>query len=253
MFLRWLRRWYGPRLVGRPQTDTHSQRGIMVIRQSAVIALAVLTACETGSRDPAGSYAFVQVSAAAETVLAGRNGAFGNLQLVPGGRLVGEASLTGLAIPLSGTWYREGDSVHLVLEKEGAVRTSWRGDGTLRFAYPMLELLPGRVWETVMKSELRNLMSAQESYFADMARYTRSLSELNFKPSTGVSGPHITLSGHTSYTATVTHSNAPGAMCGFVVGTMPHPVSGASRHDIACQIPASKDTAFLDFVFRRVE
>lgn len=37
-----------------------------------------------------------------------------------------------------------------------------------------------------MKSDLRNLVTAQEAYFADNVRYTRRLSDLNFVPSFGV-------------------------------------------------------------------
>ncbi|MEX2156014.1 MAG: hypothetical protein WD773_04150 [Gemmatimonadales bacterium] len=37
-----------------------------------------------------------------------------------------------------------------------------------------------------MKSDLRNLVTEQERYFADHVRYTRRLSDLNFAPSSGV-------------------------------------------------------------------
>jgi hypothetical protein len=46
---------------------------------------------------------------------------------------------------------------------------------------------PPRATLNQMRSDLRNLVTAQEAYFSDSARYTTSLDRLRFKPSPGVS------------------------------------------------------------------
>jgi type IV pilus assembly protein PilA len=48
-----------------------------------------------------------------------------------------------------------------------------------------------KAYTTAMKSDLRNLINAQESFFADSARYTSNLTSLGFKPSSGVNPPVI--------------------------------------------------------------
>src|SRR3979490_1775340 len=45
------------------------------------------------------------------------------------------------------------------------------------------------------KSDLRNLITAQESYFADNTAYTTALPATMYATSTGVTGPTITVSG----------------------------------------------------------
>src|SRR2546425_11128415 len=46
--------------------------------------------------------------------------------------------------------------------------------------------------QAVMKSDLRNLVTAEEAYFADSVKYTDKLPGL-FRPSPGVIGLHIAL------------------------------------------------------------
>src|SRR5688572_8277217 len=60
-------------------------------------------------------------------------------------------------------------------------------------AIPKFANTKSKAYVTAMKSDLRNLVSAQESYFADNAKYTTDLVDLNFKASTGVSDPGITI------------------------------------------------------------
>src|SRR4029079_13783721 len=56
-----------------------------------------------------------------------------------------------------------------------------------------------------MKSDLRNLATAQESYFADNQTYTTSTIAVNFSPSSGVTVTIPDAAG-TKWTATATHS-----------------------------------------------
>jgi len=55
-----------------------------------------------------------------------------------------------------------------------------------------------------MKSDLRNLVTAEEAYFADSIAYTTNLGPA-YRTSTGVLGPTITLTGD-GWTATVGHT-----------------------------------------------
>jgi len=82
-----------------------------------------------------------------------------------------------------------------------------------------------------MKSDLRNLATAQESYFADNQTYTTSTIAVNFSPSSGVTVTIPDAAG-TKWTATATHS-ATTKVCkiGFGADTT---VSGASEGVSKC-------------------
>ena len=84
-----------------------------------------------------------------------------------------------------------------------------------------------KAYITAMKSDLRNLVSAEESFFSDSSRYTTVLTSLNFKASTGVTAPTITTYAG-SWTATNNHTQLSGAECGIGVNTTNpiHPVAG---------------------------
>jgi hypothetical protein len=69
-----------------------------------------------------------------------------------------------------------------------------------------------------MKSDLRNLIIAEEAYFADSVKYTSSLRAMHFQTSTGVSiAVVLTSDGHY---ATARHARAPGWTCGVFVGSV---------------------------------
>jgi hypothetical protein len=87
-----------------------------------------------------------------------------------------------------------------------------------------------------MKSDLRNLVSSQESFFADSARYTTVLtvSGLNFKSSTGVTDPVIAI-GAGFWTATNSHSQLTGVVCGIGINTTSPTVSTAGEGEPACK------------------
>jgi type II secretion system protein G len=82
-----------------------------------------------------------------------------------------------------------------------------------------------------MKSDLRNLATAEESYFADNQTYTTSTIAVNFSPSSGVTVTIPDAAG-TKWTATATHS-ATTKVCkiGFGADTT---VSGASEGVSKC-------------------
>lgn len=93
---------------------------------------------------------------------------------------------------------------------------------------------PSRAYMTAMKSDLRNLVSAQEAFFADQARFTTDLVELGFKPSTGVSPPKVTV-GQGWWHATNIHSQLSNVMCGIAVNTTNPVVDTVGHGRPACR------------------
>lgn len=114
---------------------------------------------------------------------------------------------------------------HYALRHQGAT-----GTGVL-LALLATMLLPkfsggskSSAYQTVLKSDLLNLVIAQESFFADSSRYARSLAELpEFHTADGVEEPVIIAEG-SGWSATVTHVRTPGFICGAAVN-LPNPVS----------------------------
>ena len=76
-----------------------------------------------------------------------------------------------------------------------------------------------KAYVAMMKSDLRNLVSAQESFFADSQRYTNNLPALGFKNSTGVSSTFDQITDR-GWAATASHSASP-AVCRIYVGERP--------------------------------
>ncbi len=78
-----------------------------------------------------------------------------------------------------------------------------------------------------MKSDLRNLVTAEESFFADSTKYvTYDTSKLKFRPSTGVGDPVI-VPGSGYWSATNTHTQIANFSCGIGVNTT-NPVNTAA-------------------------
>ena len=72
-----------------------------------------------------------------------------------------------------------------------------------------------------MKSDLRNLVTAEEAYFADSVKYTNDLGTA-YATTSGVTGPNITLTAD-GFGATVGHTTAGGKICAIYVGSTPQP------------------------------
>jgi type IV pilus assembly protein PilA len=73
-------------------------------------------------------------------------------------------------------------------------------------AIPKFANTKEKAYLTQMKSDLRNLVTAEEAYFADSIKYTNNLGTA-YRVSTGVVGPNITVTGD-GWTATVSHSTS---------------------------------------------
>ena len=72
-------------------------------------------------------------------------------------------------------------------------------------AIPKFANTKSKAYITAMKSDLRNLVTAEEAFFSDSSKYTATLTQLKYQNSTGVNPPTI-LVGAGYWTATVVHT-----------------------------------------------
>jgi len=84
-----------------------------------------------------------------------------------------------------------------------------------------------------MKSDLRNLVTAEEAYASAGAGYTTTLSALSFGTSPAVTVT-IVAADSTGWSATATH-NATTRTCGIYMGTGTPPMAGANAGEALCQ------------------
>jgi prepilin-type N-terminal cleavage/methylation domain-containing protein len=87
-------------------------------------------------------------------------------------------------------------------------------------AIPKFASTKDKAYYTAMKSDLRNLVTAEEAFFADSTRYTTwPNTMLKFNVSNGVNVPSIA-TGSGFWSATITHTQllAP-AECGIAINT----------------------------------
>ena len=101
-------------------------------------------------------------------------------------------------------------------------------------AIPKFANTKSKAYVTAMKSDLRNLVSAEESFFSDSAKYTTNLTSLNFKASTGVNSPSITTYPG-SWSATNSHTQLSGITCGIAANTTNPLVAAAGEGEPACK------------------
>ena len=95
-----------------------------------------------------------------------------------------------------------------------------------------------KAYTAAMKSDLRNLVTAEEAFFADSAKYTTTIGSggVTYRQSTGVNAPLIAI-GAGYWSATVTHSQvqSPVITCGIGVNTPNTVVSTAGDGEPACR------------------
>ena len=103
-------------------------------------------------------------------------------------------------------------------------------------AIPKFANTKSKAYITAMKSDLRNLVTAEEAFFADSSKYTGTITLLKFQNSTGVNPP-IIVPGAGFWTATVTHTQLPsGPTCGVGINTTnPTVGSAAAEGEPACK------------------
>jgi type IV pilus assembly protein PilA len=101
-------------------------------------------------------------------------------------------------------------------------------------AIPKFANTKTKAYTAAMKSDLRNLITAEESYFADSTKYvTYDTTRLKFKPSTGVNTPTI-VTGAGFWSATITHTQIANFSCGIGVNTANTIVPTAGDGEPAC-------------------
>jgi prepilin-type N-terminal cleavage/methylation domain-containing protein len=103
-------------------------------------------------------------------------------------------------------------------------------------AIPKFANTKTKAYTAAMKSDLRNLVTAEESFFSDSGTYVvyGDTTKLKFKPSTGVSSPAVVI-GAGYWSATVTHNQIPNFTCGIGVNTANTVVGTASDGAPACK------------------
>jgi prepilin-type N-terminal cleavage/methylation domain-containing protein len=99
-------------------------------------------------------------------------------------------------------------------------------------AIPKFANTKGKTYIGAMKSDLRNLATAQEGFFYDSAYYTADLTLLNFTPTTGITLTINVIAG--GWNAEAQHNLTP-ARCYLFAGAGP-PIGPATVEGrIACQ------------------
>jgi prepilin-type N-terminal cleavage/methylation domain-containing protein len=101
-------------------------------------------------------------------------------------------------------------------------------------AIPKFANTKSKAYITAMKSDLRNLVTAEEAYFADSSKYTQTITDLKYQNSTGVNTPALA-TGQGLWSATVTHSQLAGVTCGVAVNTTNPVVSSAAEGEPVCK------------------
>ena len=101
-------------------------------------------------------------------------------------------------------------------------------------AIPKFQTTKGKARTASLKSDLRNLATAEEAYFYSAGLYTTSLASLNFTPSQGVI---ITFGGATGggWSAEVTHPMAFPIKCALFMGSSPALAPATVEGQVVCQ------------------
>jgi prepilin-type N-terminal cleavage/methylation domain-containing protein len=84
-------------------------------------------------------------------------------------------------------------------------------------AIPKFATTKEKAYMATMKTDLRNLVTAQEGYFSDNQAFTTNLTDLNFDPSTNVTVV-VNSAANADWDATATHSLVSGKSCVVAVG-----------------------------------
>jgi prepilin-type N-terminal cleavage/methylation domain-containing protein len=102
-------------------------------------------------------------------------------------------------------------------------------------AVPKWQTTKGKANTAALKSDLRNLTIAQESYFYENQWYTTDPTALNFRSSQNVSLTVVDATG-SGWSATATHAVASPTTCGVYYGSVTPPLTATSTEGvIACE------------------
>ena len=103
-------------------------------------------------------------------------------------------------------------------------------------AIPKFANTKSKAYVTAMKSDLRNLVTAEEAFFSDSSKYSTNLTTLKFQKSAGTNDPTVVV-GTGYWTATNTHTQLSGATCGIGINTTNPVNSGAAEGEPSCKTP----------------
>ncbi len=102
-------------------------------------------------------------------------------------------------------------------------------------AIPKFANTKGSAYAATLKSDLRNLVTAQEAYFYTNSVYTTSTAGLSYNVSPGVT-VGISTGTATGWAATATHPAATPGTCGIFIGDAPPPLAATtSEGTVGCQ------------------
>jgi prepilin-type N-terminal cleavage/methylation domain-containing protein len=99
-------------------------------------------------------------------------------------------------------------------------------------AIPRFVTTKEKAYVAVMKSDLRNLATAEEAYFSANTVYTTSTTNMSYAPSTGVT---VTVGAATAtgWSATANHSGTP-KTCGIYIGSATAPTGVTNEGQVKC-------------------
>lgn len=102
-------------------------------------------------------------------------------------------------------------------------------------AIPKFMSTKNKAFVGAMKSDLRNLVGSEETFFTDSMHYvTYDTAQLRFRPSSGVTDPTIVV-GTGYWSATITHTMIPGFSCGISLNTTNPLTSSAGNGEPVCK------------------
>jgi type IV pilus assembly protein PilA len=101
-------------------------------------------------------------------------------------------------------------------------------------AIPKFQNTKGKANAATIKSDLKNLATAQEAYLYEHATYATTLGVLNFKLSPGVSVVIEEASG-AGWSATATHPAATPLICAIYAGAVAPPAPAISEGQVRCE------------------
>lgn len=102
------------------------------------------------------------------------------------------------------------------------------------FAVPKFQSTKGKAYTSSLRSDLRNLATAEEAYFYESGTYTANLASLNVTLSSGVT---VTFGAATAggWSAKVTHPLAYPIECAIFMGGVPAMAPASTEGLLACQ------------------
>jgi len=101
-------------------------------------------------------------------------------------------------------------------------------------AIPKFQSTKGKANAATLKSDLRNLATAQEAYFYEKQTYTTSVAALNVSLSTGVTITWGTVNG-AGWSAKITHPLAYPIECAMFIGGVPPFPPATVEGQLLCQ------------------